>query len=77
MRKIRGPSSSDSMNPFEYWYKTNPEIRKRFEDYFSENRALLNEYPQLSHDAGELFAEGSLSEKTQVLTLLAAIKLHF
>lgn len=75
-RKIQGPSPKDSMNPFDYWYKTNSDLRKIFEDYFTQHILLLDKYPQLKEDARYLFEEGNTLEKTQVLTLLAAVKLH-
>lgn len=75
-RKIQGPSPKDSMNPFDYWYKTNSDLRKFFEDYFTQHIILLDKYPQLKEDARYLFEEGNTLEKTQVLTLLAAVKMH-
>ena len=74
--KIFGPSKNDSMNPFDYWYKYNPELRIIFEEYFNKHISLLDNYPQLKKDVNYLFQEGNTIEKTQVLTLLAAIKLH-
>jgi len=75
-RKILGPSTKDSMNPFNYWYKTNRGLREAFETYFQENLNLLNGHSQLQEDTELLFADGSPLEKTQALTLIAALKLH-
>jgi len=75
-KKIFGPSPKDSMNPFDYWYKTNPELRGTFEDYYKSNISLLDDYPPLQKDTKYLFETGNTIEKTQALTLIAAIKLH-
>jgi asparagine synthase (glutamine-hydrolysing) len=75
-RKIRGPSPKDSMIPFDYWYETNSDLRSSFEDYYTRHISLLNDHPSLKEDAKYLFEQGNTLEKTQVLTLLAAIKLH-
>jgi asparagine synthase (glutamine-hydrolysing) len=75
-RKILGASAKDSMNPFNYWYKTNRGLREVFETYFQENLNLLDGHSQLQKDTELLFEDGSSVEKTQALTLLAALKLH-
>jgi asparagine synthase (glutamine-hydrolysing) len=66
-----------SMNPFQYWLKTNAGLRAYFERYFEQNIYLLDDYPELRKDSEQLFRTGILTEKAQVMTLLEAIKLHF
>jgi asparagine synthase (glutamine-hydrolysing) len=66
-----------SMNPSQYWQKTNPELRGYMERYFEQNIHLLDDYPELRKDSEQMFKTGTLIEKTQPMTLLAAIKLHF
>ncbi len=63
------------MNPFEYWYKTNPRLKEAFEAYLRTFIHLLDGHPQLQEDTMFLFENGGMSEKTQALSLLAAIKL--
>lgn len=75
-RKIFGSSPMDSMNPFNYWYKTNDSLRETFEDYYRKHIDLLSKHPELQKDVEKMFNEGTPLEKTQPLTLLAAIKLH-
>ncbi len=66
-----------SMNPFQHWYRTNSGLRLFVNDYFRENLYLLDDYHQLKTDCTSLFNQGTLLEKAQVMTLMAAIKLHF
>jgi len=63
------------MNPFDYWYDSNPELREIFETYLKDHIHLLNKHPVLKEDTVLLFDEGNALEKTQALTLLAAVDL--
>ncbi len=75
-RKAFGPSPKDSMNPFEYWYNSNSNLRNFISDYFENHIDLLMNHSSLKKDVEFLFNKGNFSEKTQVLTLLAAMKMH-
>lgn len=74
--KYYGKNNKNSMNPLESWYHTNPGLKEFIETYYITNIGLLGEHPALKNDAQRLFTEGTCLEKTQVLTLLAAMKLH-
>ena len=63
-----------SMNPTEYWWKTNANLKNKIYDMFNENIGVLKEHSELINDSKNLFDKGTLVEKTQVLTLLIAIK---
>jgi len=64
-----------SMNPMEYWWNSNKPLREYIKSIFEENIEILENYPELLKDSTNLFEEGTLLEKTQVLTLLKTIKL--
>jgi asparagine synthase (glutamine-hydrolysing) len=66
-----------SMNPFDYWYRSNPSLRTWVEAYWNQNSHLLDGQAELKKDAGRMFQERPLLEKTQVMTLLAALRMHF
>ena len=72
-RKISGQSGQTSMNPYEHWYATNPEIKVFFDCYFSQHIDLLSA-SQLKTDALMLFNTGNTIEKTLAITLLEAVK---
>lgn len=74
-RRIVGASSRDSMNPFEYWFKTNKSLRDFFDNYNSQNIILLKNHPVVMKDTEYLFKMGNIGEKTQALFFLAAVKL--
>ena len=64
------------MNPFDYWYKTNENLKNFIDSTFKENISLL-ENNELKKDYQKLFKEGNTLEKSQVLTLLEAIRHYF
>ena len=64
------------MNPLDYWYNTNDDLREFFLDTFNKGIDLL-ENEKLRSDCQKLFTEGSTIEKTQVLTLLEAWRFYF
>ncbi|HHP5737873.1 hypothetical protein [Bacillus paranthracis] len=74
---IYGYNSKYGMNPFDYWYRTNKEMKKFIDTYFEENIENLSSTKGLQDDCIQLFKEGSTVEKIQVLTLLGATKLYF
>ena len=63
-----------SMNPFNYWYANNPAIKEYFDKKYAEGSECLSKHDSVLEDAKMLYSEGSPLEKTQVLTLLEAVK---
>lgn len=76
LRAMHRPSQ-DSMNPMDYWYENDNDVRKYLETMFRERigSAVLSE--ELRTDMHRLFAEGNFTEKSQVLTVLSAVYLFF
>ena len=62
------------MNPIQYWYDSNENLKKFIDNYFKNHINLLSD-SILKNDCTALFNKGTATEKTQVLTLLAAAKL--
>lgn len=73
-RKILPNQRLVSMNPFTYWYSHNEELRNYFHQKYEEGINRLSHYPELMEDSEKLYMEGTALEKTQVLTLLEAVK---
>ena len=67
----------DSMNPEDYWYQKEENIRKYYQDYYEEHidHPVLSE--TLRKDILKLFMEGTVTEKSMALTVLAAVKAYF
>jgi asparagine synthase (glutamine-hydrolysing) len=65
--------SPNHMNPFDLWFKTNEALPKFFNAYYNENIDRINDQ-ELRKNCAILF-KGTTTEKMQVLSLLAALKL--
>ncbi|MCK9453308.1 MAG: hypothetical protein M0Q90_16545 [Bacteroidales bacterium] len=65
------------MNPLDYWYNTNDDLREYLNNYFEENSALLDFDSDLKTDCADMFANYTNIEKNQVLTLLGVMKKYF
>ena len=70
-------NSKNHMNPLDYWYNNNKDLKKFMDDYFIDNIDKLNFDIELKNDSIYLYKEGNTIEKNQVLTLLFALKLYF
>lgn len=64
------------MNPLDYWFNNNNDLRDFILNTYRKNIPLLKE-KELNKDCQLLFNEGNTIEKTQVLTLLVAYKKYF
>lgn len=70
-------SSKHHMNPLDYWYDTNEDLRDFIDTYYQSNISRLDFDVELKNDCEYLYKKGSNIEKNQVLTLLAVLKLYF
>ncbi|MEP0133069.1 MAG: hypothetical protein ABJJ25_12725 [Eudoraea sp.] len=74
--KLPPGSTKNHMNPLEYWYNTNNDLKTFQDNYFKENIDRITNLG-LRSDCQNLYDLGNAIEKNQVLTLLSAIKLNF
>lgn len=74
VRKVIG-SGRVGMNPTRHWWKTNPKLRESVNAEFEAGADALGNYPGIAQDARDLFRDGDLMEKVQVITLLIAVRL--
>lgn len=77
-RKVRkllfGVKKEWSMNPIDFWYKENAELKQAFDDYFNLNIELLKNDETILMRVNELYKEGNAMEKAMALTILSATK---
>lgn len=69
--KIIGKQSP--MEKIENWLNKNPDLQNKFNTIYEEKVHLIQGNSELLKDCEYLFNKGTLSEKTQVITLLLAI----
>lgn len=71
------------MNPFEYWYRTNDDLRNYFEERFNNVISIVPNCVKVFPDhnfrdlIGKLFYNYGVVEKTQALTILEAWRYYF
>jgi asparagine synthase (glutamine-hydrolysing) len=65
-----------NMNPLDYWYATNRDLKNFSDHYFGENIRRIDSYSELGDICRKLYNTGTVMEKSQVLTLLSAVKLY-
>jgi len=70
-------NSLNHMNPLDYWYYNNLDLRTFLDNYFSNNIELLSSFNSLKHDTILLYNKGNTTEKLQVLTLLGILRNYF
>lgn len=64
----------DNMNPIDYWYHTNPDLKNYLDSYWEENKHLIRD-TELKKDMEHLYIDCVMLDKLQVLSVLSAIKL--
>jgi asparagine synthase (glutamine-hydrolysing) len=72
--KKKPSQTRSSMNPLDYWYASNGDIRTFQDNYFADNIRYLESFPELMDVCRKLYNIGEATEKNQVLTLLSAVK---
>lgn len=77
LRSVTRQPGQASMNPTDYWYKNDADVRKYFEAMFAQRIGSRLLPDQLRDDVRRLFTEGEFWEKTQALTVLSALHLYF
>ena len=70
-----GANTKHHMNPLQYWYKSNPDLKVWIDKYVEENIHEIDGYNELKADCEELFNSNEWTGKMQVLSLLSAVKL--
>ncbi len=72
-KPINNTYNKKTMNPYNYWLKSNIVLQQNIENYFKEHIDLIS-HKELKKDCEDLFTNGQANEKMAVLTLLSAIK---
>ena len=65
--------SQTSMNPFEYWYKTQRQIGEMLDAYYYRHNSVLDFDSALKNDCDSLYKVGSVTEKTMCVTLVGSL----
>jgi len=69
-----GFNNIKNMNPLDYWYKNNDDLKDFIDNYYKENISLIPNIKIKKHCI-ELFNNYKVVEKIQVISLLSSVKL--
>ena len=69
--------NADSMNPMDYWYYHNEQIRRYLDHMYHERIGSPLLPHELADDMRDLYENGNVTEKCLVLTVLSAVRLYF
>ncbi|MBS6798854.1 MAG: hypothetical protein KH297_03150 [Firmicutes bacterium] len=67
----------NNMNPTEYWYNTNENIKTFVDDYYKSNISRMDKYINEQKMVRELFESNNINDKLISLTILSTIKQFF
>ncbi len=70
-------SPVNSMNPMDYWYGTNIDLRNFIDKYFQEHIGNLSDYPTTMNAVQKLFNGERATDKLLALTVLGAYWTYF
>lgn len=74
-RKITKQPNTLNMNPFDYWWSSNPSLKQHFNPLFTIPEPVSDIISkELEQDIAKMLAVGNLSEKLQAYTVIASLK---
>lgn len=77
LKFLRQNQERKNMNPVDYWYENNKELKEFLDNYYLENIKNSIITKELYNDIKFLYENGTGIEKIQVVSLLAGIKFNF
>lgn len=76
-QKLLHQYQKSSMNPYEFWWREHSWLSELYLSYWEKYKHTLSEKIELYAIASDLMANGTVLEKSQVLTLIGALNFHF
>ena len=70
--KING-SNKKGMNPVQYWYDNNEDLKNRMDQYFEDKKQYLKPVPGLYEEVTKLYENGTAMEKSMCISLAGYI----
>lgn len=65
------------MNPVDYWYRSNYDLKIFLDGLFDKNIENINNYTEIYNDCKKMYFNGNVLEKDFVLTFLLSYKEFF
>ncbi|WP_346937777.1 hypothetical protein [uncultured Clostridium sp.] len=74
---VNHASSPNDMNPFEYWYDTDSNLRNFISEYYDMNITKLNDYAEIKKYVEEMYFSKNIMDKMMALSVIGAVKAYF
>lgn len=74
LKSILGDKTANSMNPYEHWFKTKPELYEYYEKFYQDHLQCLNGDIELRQDVEKMFSTHSILNKVLALSFLNGVK---
>ena len=74
---MKNSVSSNNMNPFQYWYDTNEQLRLFIDKSYNDSHHLLEGHEKLHSECMEMMKSQSSFDKLLCISLLETIKVYF
>lgn len=72
--QLLGSTDKLSMNPIDFWLKTNPSIKTFYQEYYAQNKNKVHANEEIFKDFEEVMQQGKFMEKAIVLTILELVR---
>lgn len=74
---VKHAFSRNDMNPFEYWYDTDSNLRNFISEYYDMNIPKLNDYAETKKYVEEMYFSKNIMDKMMALSVIATVKVYF
>jgi asparagine synthase (glutamine-hydrolysing) len=74
---VNHASSPNDMNPFEYWYDTDSNLRNFISEYYDTNITELNDYAEIKKYVEEMYFSKNIMDKMMALSVIGTVKAYF
>lgn len=74
MKSILGNKTSNSMNPYEYWFDTKTHLYEFYESFYQQHISYVNANPELQADIQNMYTSDRIINKILAISLLNGIK---
>lgn len=74
LKAMLGNKTANSMNPYQYWFQTKPELYEFYNSFYREHLQYLDGDTELKRDLEKMFSTNNIQNKVLVLSLLNGIK---
>ena len=69
-------TTPNNMNPFQYWYDTNEELKTFIDDYYLHNKHFVESHKLICSEVRKMYRSSNVFDKIMAISLLGTIKIY-